>query len=294
MSAADVAEIEQAVSFIGLELGRLRAIRETVRRSTGDIVEGLFAGDVDGAAVSRHLALLGFEPDSPVSLVVSSSAECLEPLDCLDATFADLGIRSGSACASGRLVSFVQVRARDFDADSLGRSACESLGNGAHVGVGSLALEPGDLRRSLLEADYACRLVQRRDAGPSHAAYTAVGSHLLLMAMLDGDVLAVYRRAVLQPLLDHDSRSPISLVDTLRVFLDSGQQVAATASRLGIHVNTLKHRLGQVEGLTGRDLRSTADITDLYLALIQVEARVGQPRRVIVRTANSARPGACN
>jgi PucR family transcriptional regulator, purine catabolism regulatory protein len=268
MSAADVAEVEQAVSFIGLELGRRRAIRETVRRFTADVVEGLFAGDVDGAAVYRHLAMLGFEPDSPVFLVVSSVEDCPEPLDCLDAAFGGIGVRSGSSSVSGRLVSFAQVRTRDFDARSVGSAVSESLGPRACVGVGSLALEPADLRRSLLEADYACRLAMRRGSeGGRHAAYDEVGSHLLLLALLDRDVLTVYRRAVLQPLLDHDSRGPVNLVETLRVYLASGQQSTSSASQLGIHVNTLKHRLGLVERLTGRDLRSTADVADLYLAL---------------------------
>jgi DNA-binding PucR family transcriptional regulator len=96
-----------------------------------------------------------------------------------------------------------------------------------------------------------------------------VGSHHLLLALLDEDVLAVYRRAVLQPLLDHDSHSPVNLVETLRVFLASGQQWASTASQLGIHVNTLRHRMAQLEGLTGRDLRSMEDLADLYLAIAQ-------------------------
>jgi len=268
MSAADVAEVEQAVSFIGLELGRRQAIQETVRRFTADIVEGLFAADVDAAAVYRHLTMLGFEPDAPVFLVVSRVDDCPEPLDCLDAAFSALGVRSGSTSASGRLVSFAQVRAQDFDAEAMGRAAWESLGPGACVGVGSLALEPAGLRRSLLEADYACRLAMRRGGGePHHASYTAVGSHLLLLALLDEDVLAVYRRAVLQPLLDHDSHSPVNLIETLRVFLASGQHLASTASQLGVHVNTLRHRLQLVEQLTGRDLRSMADLTDLYLAI---------------------------
>jgi DNA-binding PucR family transcriptional regulator len=214
--------------------------------------------------------MLGFEPDSPVSLVVSSVEDCPEPLECLDAAFASLGIRSGSTSASGRVVSFVQVGARDFDADSVGRAACESLGPRAYTGVGSLALEPAGLRRSLLEADYACRLAMRRGPEqPHHATYAAAGSHLLLLALLDRDVLAVYRRAVLEPLLDHDSQSTASLIETVRTFLASGQQSSVTARQLGIHVNTLKHRLRQVERLTGRDLRSTADITDLYLAIAQ-------------------------
>jgi DNA-binding PucR family transcriptional regulator len=134
--------------------------------------------------------------------------------------------------------------------------------------VGSLALEPAGLRRSLLEADYACRMASRRPPGqPQHATYLQVGSHLLLLALLDEDVMRVFRQAVLQPLLDHDARSPVDLVETLRVFLGSGQHWASTASRLGIHVNTLRHRLRLVEQLTGRDLRSMADLTDLHLAI---------------------------
>jgi sugar diacid utilization regulator len=34
-----------------------------------------------------------------------------------------------------------------------------------------------------------------------------------------------------------------------------------------VHVNTLRHRLQLVERLTGRDLRSMTDLTDLCLAI---------------------------
>jgi DNA-binding PucR family transcriptional regulator len=111
--------------------------------------------------------------------------------------------------------------------------------------------------------------MRRGDGERRYAGYTEVGSHRLLLALLDRDALAVYRRAVLQPLLEHDRHSPVSLVTTMRAFFAAGQQSAAAARELGIHVNTLKHRLSLVEKLTGRDLRSTADVADLYLAMVQ-------------------------
>lgn len=275
MSAADITEIEQAVSFIGVELGHRLATREAVRRFTGEVAEGLLVGTVDGIAARRHLAMLGFEPETPVFVAIASPEVGSVSLDAFDAVFAGLGMRSGSAAAAGRLVSFAQARPRDFDAEATGSAISRALGPKTYVGVGSLASEPAGLRRSLLEADNACRLAMRRRRLPRYATYSSVSSHLLLLALVDEDALALFRRAALQALLDHDAGSPVSLVETLRVFLDSSLHVTSAAARLGIHVNTLRHRLAKVEQLTGRDLRSVADLTDLHLALVQEEASSG-------------------
>lgn len=71
---------------------------------------------------------------------------------------------------------------------------------------------------------------------------------------------------VLGPIL---GRGPFSdrLVETLRIWLQSGQRTSEAASHLGVHPHTLAYRLRRVELLTGRDLSSPAVITELWLAL---------------------------
>ena len=93
------------------------------------------------------------------------------------------------------------------------------------------------------------------------------GSHALLLALQDQDVLDAFRESLLAPLEEHDARQGSDLVATLRTFLDSGGRWQETAQSLHVHVNTLRHRLERVESLTGRRLDSTPDRVDLWLAL---------------------------
>jgi DNA-binding PucR family transcriptional regulator len=41
---------------------------------------------------------------------------------------------------------------------------------------------------------------------------------------------------------------------TLAAYLDAGGAQQATADTLGVHVSTLKYRLGRIEAVTGHDL----------------------------------------
>ena len=58
----------------------------------------------------------------------------------------------------------------------------------------------------------------------------------------------------LGPLLAHDEGRRPTLLPTLAAYLDAGAAQQATADALGIHVSTLKYRLGRIEAVTGRDL----------------------------------------
>jgi DNA-binding PucR family transcriptional regulator len=134
------------------------------------------------------------------------------------------------------------------------------------VGVGGIAADSAGLRTAVVEARHACRFARlRRDAG--WATHDQVGSHSLLLALQDEEVLAAFRRALLRPLEEHDARRRSRLVETLDRFLSSGCRWQETATALHVHVNTLRHRLDRVEQLTGRDLGTMEDRVDLYIAL---------------------------
>jgi len=74
---------------------------------------------------------------------------------------------------------------------------------------------------------------------------------------------------VLDPLRDHPQ-----LLETLMAYLSADQNVNAAAEALHVHPNSLRYRLGRVEELLGRSLRSPATMADLYVAL-RAETRFG-------------------
>ncbi len=74
---------------------------------------------------------------------------------------------------------------------------------------------------------------------------------------------------ILDPLRDHPQ-----LLETLAAYLASDQNVNTAAEALHVHPNSLRYRLGRVEELLGRSLRSPATMADLYVAL-RAETRFG-------------------
>jgi DNA-binding PucR family transcriptional regulator len=71
----------------------------------------------------------------------------------------------------------------------------------------------------------------------------------------------------LGPLLAHDRGRRPKLLPTLAAYLDAGAAQQATADALGIHVSTLKYRLGRIAAVTGRDLTQPDVRFQLQVAL---------------------------
>ena len=80
------------------------------------------------------------------------------------------------------------------------------------------------------------------------------------------EVTAFLRRRYLKPLRDEGDFGEV-LEETLRVYLDHGLSVTATARALVTHPNTLRYRLRRVTELTGRSLDSVDSLLELMWAL---------------------------
>jgi DNA-binding PucR family transcriptional regulator len=94
-----------------------------------------------------------------------------------------------------------------------------------------------------------------------------VDSHERLLASVPTPVLRSFIERLLGPLADYDARHNAELLPTLRSFLACDGSWSACASRMYVHVNTVRYRIGRIEALTGRDLSALADRVDFFLAL---------------------------
>ena len=116
-----------------------------------------------------------------------------------------------------------------------------------------------------------------RDADAGTTANAAAGTvagtraepslHEQLLASVPAPVLRSFGDRLLGPLRDYDDRHRAELLPTLRSFLDCDGSWSACATRMYVHVNTVRYRIGRVEALTGRDLSALADRVDFFLAL---------------------------
>lgn len=77
----------------------------------------------------------------------------------------------------------------------------------------------------------------------------------LLTAALGSRPASVYYTDGLRRLKAHDDASPVSYLDTLRVYLENNQSVTRTAEALFLHRSTLLDRLAHITKLLGGDLK---------------------------------------
>jgi purine catabolism regulator len=100
-------------------------------------------------------------------------------------------------------------------------------------------------------------------------------SPLFLPRTLGEAEIAVER--VLEPVLNYDDLHSTELLASLSVFLEQNRSWQRSAELLHVHKQTLVYRMRRVEQLTGRDLRKTADVVQLWLALRALEFVRGGP-----------------
>lgn len=107
-------------------------------------------------------------------------------------------------------------------------------------------------------------------AQPSGPAITRVHAWdaLGVMRLLGGRAADELVDAVRTPAVTALLGGPEELVETAWVHLEEAGSVAATASRLGLHRQSVYHRIHRIEGLTGLDLSRGRDRLELHLALV--------------------------
>ncbi|WP_326700724.1 PucR family transcriptional regulator ligand-binding domain-containing protein [Streptomyces sp. NBC_01754] len=135
------------------------------------------------------------------------------------------------------------------------------------LGVSAAVHSAEGLRGALEEARHARRVAAARPGPVCAAGHHELASHVLLLPFVPDDVRRAFTARLLDPLRDYDRRHRAELIETLEAFLDCDGSWTRCASRLHLHVNTLRYRVGRIEQLTGRDLSRLEDKLDFFLAL---------------------------
>ncbi|AIA06796.1 MULTISPECIES: PucR family transcriptional regulator [Streptomyces] len=158
-------------------------------------------------------------------------------------------------------------------ADHLLRVIQDPLGRGLDgdgrltIGVSASVHSAEGLRGALEEARHARRVAAARPGRVCAAGHEELASHVLLLPFVPDDVRRAFTARLLDPLRDYDRRHRAELIPTLEAFLDCDGSWTRCATRLHLHVNTLRYRVGRIEQLTGRDLSRLEDKLDFFLAL---------------------------
>jgi hypothetical protein len=142
--------------------------------------------------------------------------------------------------------------------------AAEHVGEHAAVvaGIGGPVGTLAEARESWLQARIAARVAASGGTGPLE--WPELGVYRLLGVAADPQL----RGAVAQPGIDRLLHAGgDELVRTALTYLDEAGSAQRTALALGIHRQTLYHRLERIEKLSGLDLDSGRDRLALHLAL---------------------------
>ena len=248
--------VPYAVSLVGLELARRQAELAGKRRLAGQVLEDLVRGTIGGSEAERRLAPFGIRPADEHALLVATAES-------------DLGKRlvasppmSGATTAvlEDCLIAVLEPGQSTREAALLLQDYLNRHGSEVRVGIGGWYAGMTGLRWSYYEAHEAM------NRGPGINEREQMTLSGLLVASEDVP-LRDLAREMLRPLRDFDAAHSGALVATLRAYLDADGSVAAVATRLIVHRNTVRYRLEQIERLTGRSLARTADRVQLWLAL---------------------------
>ncbi|MFJ4531524.1 PucR family transcriptional regulator [Streptomyces nigrescens] len=219
-------------------------------------------GDVPGGPVAQSLleemlvdpGTFGPEPSDRIAVAhTGDEAVALVPLPVPD----EPGDASAAGLHADELLAVVQ--------EPLGRGLADD--GRLTVGVSASVHSAEGLRGALEEARHARRVAAARPGRVCAAGHEELASHVLLLPFVPDDVRRAFTARLLDPLRDYDRRHRAELIPTLEAFLDCDGSWTRCATRLHLHVNTLRYRVGRIEQLTGRDLARLEDKLDFFLAL---------------------------
>lgn len=239
--------ISNTVARLHGELEEQRLRRERARRT--EFVRTLLLGTHQPDRLRANATRFGLAIDRPYIPFCSRPANRRDALDIASAilrTGADsglaavvetldgdlVGLAPGRPHVTGHLVAIgeplILERVNESFAD-----ACAAL-DAAHAFAmtGTLGLEDLGPRPLVVTGDRAARHLERR-------------------------VLAAFP----------EREEPHEIERTVLDYLDHDQDADTTARRLGIHVNTVRYRLGRFRQLTGLDLRRTEDLVAVWWLL---------------------------
>lgn len=252
-----------ALSLVAIELAKARAVADAQRRLQGDFFDELAQGALREPEAVRGLARFGFARGALVRVI---SAEGGDP-DAIAHAAADLlSRRTGAFLVSPHADGAHLLVAVDGEPELelLSDSLRERAGDQLRLGAGGPA-PPMETARSLREARYAlqvCRLEGWRSAG-----FADLGTYRLLLSMADPDALRAFSDSLLAPLDAYDAAHGGELLTSLEAFLKHNARWETAAAQLYVHRHTLRYRMRKAEELTGRDLASSFDRMEFWLAL---------------------------
>jgi purine catabolism regulator len=265
LDSVRLAALEYGASSAALELlNRREAVNADARLREGFVAD-LLSGSLEPDAMSRRVAVLGWEADGRY-VVLLARGRTTEPATLTERATA-LSPATVAVQRRGTCLAITPLTGPDAGA---ARKLAEALAGTAPdvcVGVSSELPSVDGLAAGLREAEESLRVAEVFSAGGRVRFNPALGP-LRLLADVAPEELRAFTDDALAPLdaAEGDGDGPLGA--TLRELLATSLNVAETARRGGWHYNTVRYRLGRLIELLGPFIEDGAQLQRLSLALL--------------------------
>ncbi len=290
LDAIDTKAIEQAATFFAVEIFKQRSTRATESRAASALLLDLFGSDLTPDDAVATLEKLNFPLHGPWRIVLCELYSGSGRVS--GAAFFALGTVVREAMERGLGALKVNVKPmlwRDgfviiTDAVHAERFAERDVQRRLHravsaiafdgepltlrVGIGRRESAPGKLATSLKTAEQALRAMTRLHRSSQVMRFEELGIYRLLLGSNQAQEHDEFASQVLEPVLAFDRRNGRdTAMKTLRALVACNFNAAEASRTLGIHVNTIKYRIRQLQDLLGADPGSGDSRLEIELAL---------------------------
>lgn len=244
--------LQHVTTIAAIEMASLRVQRERRRNRAADLLSRLLDGRLEDRVARSQLREWGLQAETAVVLAMSNTDDRGdEPYDQLVRRgLPHLLIRRDNrlyAIVPGD-TSSMRTFIHSFRPDRAGVSA----------EIGTAHRIPEAAREALwalgLAATSEKRVVRFADDSPMLVPRTLDEAHIIVSRILG-------------PLVAYDADHNSRLLATLRAVLQANRSWNQAARYLHIHKQTLGYRIRKIEQLTGRGLKTTGDIAELWYAM---------------------------
>ncbi len=258
---------ERSSSIIGIVLLSQERVEASKSRDVSTLLRALVsARQEDAALIADRAERFGLDLSQPVSLVlieidhpkpefVARRLRTAAPFSrvVLDEIDGVLAIVCGATRTQQVLEDFAAAARREFSQDYRGVLS-RPLQTAAVIPASYVAL-----RRAL-------SVLGRIGVHGRIVDQNEMALYSVLFETHDQASLKAFLDASIGPLIAHDRKRGSDLAHTLLSYFDSNQNAKSTATRLGIHINTLRQRLANIEGLLGY-LGNPSRALEIHVAL---------------------------
>lgn len=270
--------LEQGAAACALEMAKVKAVSETQKRLTGDLIEAVLTNSVTEVDAGRWADRAGYRRAGPhIAMALQWASPQAPTLRRLETVVSGEIKRNPSRAVAElreeEVVLFYAVHPERGFADAQQWAQriydlAEAEFPSAHLalGIGRLSDTLLGLRQSYREAAQAMALERKlRHRRPQY--FGDLGIYRLLLQLEGSHELQSFSTEILGSLIEYDRVQGTNLVETLEAYFQHNANLAQTAQALYVHRNTLLYRLQRAAEIGNFDLDKAETRLAIQLAL---------------------------